>query len=73
MLPDPPSEAVTGRVPTKRFAFRNHVKPGTVIKAVCLTGGYHGVVPTKLANGRWDWPDVAVTKNQGSPRGRASR
>ncbi|MEJ7932508.1 DNA-binding protein [Ramlibacter sp. AN1015] len=50
------------RVPTERFAARNHVKPGTVLKQLCKTGGYHGVVPVKLANNRWDWPNVVVVK-----------
>ena len=50
------------RVPTEIFADRNHVRPGTVIKRLCTTGSYHGIFPIKLANGRWDWPDVSVVR-----------
>lgn len=50
------------RVSTEVFAARNHVKHGTVLKRLCKTGSYHGILPRKLANGRWDWPDVVALK-----------
>ena len=63
---DQSTVASPGRVPTEVFAARNHVKHGTVLKRLCKTGSYHGVLPVKLANGRWDWPDVTAVKKQGA-------
>lgn len=62
MSPDLSVIAFAQRVPTEVFATRNHVKHGTVLKRLCKTGSYHGIVPLKLANGRWDWPDVTAVK-----------
>ena len=41
---------------TAEIAERNLVKPQTVLKRLCLTGSYFGVVPKKLPNGRLAWP-----------------
>lgn len=62
-----PEERVEQRVSTEVFAARNHVKPQTVIKRLCLTQSYHGIKPVKLANGRWDWPDVVALKHRQMP------
>ncbi|WP_034293833.1 hypothetical protein [Herbaspirillum sp. RV1423] len=51
---------------TGKFAEANLVKSQTVRKRFCATGSYHGVVPTKLANGRLLWPDVIVTLRDGA-------
>ena len=56
-------QGTSRRVPTEIFADRNHVKSATVIKRLCTTGSYHGIFPIKLANGRWDWPDITAVKN----------
>lgn len=63
-------QGTSRRVPTEIFADRNHVKPGTVIKRLCTTGSYHGICPIKLANGRWDWPDVSVVRYQSDHKAR---
>lgn len=52
------------RGPTKSFAALNHVEPQSVLKRLCQTGSYHGVVPQKLASGLWDWPLLPVRKQQ---------
>lgn len=52
------------RGPTKAFAALNHVEPQSVLKRLCQTGSYHGVVPEKLASGLWDWPLVPVKKQK---------
>jgi hypothetical protein len=60
------SPPLTHGVETAIFASNNLVKPQTVRKSHCVLGEYHGVVPTKLANGRLLWPDVIVTKRDGA-------
>lgn len=56
------TETDTQGVSTKVIAERNHVKPASVIKRLCLTGSYYGIRPDRLANGRLDWPDVPAVK-----------
>lgn len=41
---------------TKEFARDHHVLPQTVRKRYSKTGGYFGIKPRKLPNGRLDWP-----------------
>ncbi len=41
---------------TAEFSKQYLVKPQTVLKRLCETGSYFGVVPTKLPNGRLAWP-----------------
>jgi hypothetical protein len=41
---------------TAEIAKANLVKPQTVLKRLCLTGSYFGIVPNKLPNGRLAWP-----------------
>ena len=55
-------ETDTKGVSTKVIAERNHIKPASVIKRLCLTGSYFGIRPNTLANGRLDWPDVPAVK-----------
>lgn len=42
---------------TEEFAKRYFVKPQSVRKQYSQKGAYFGVVPTKLKNGRLEWPD----------------
>lgn len=60
-VPDNPPR----RVNTATFAARNLVKPQTVRARYCRTGSYHGIKPTKLANGRQSWPDVQAVAASG--------
>lgn len=41
---------------TRDFAESRLVKSQTVLKRLCETGSYYGVVPKKLPNGRLAWP-----------------
>ncbi len=45
---------------TQAFASLNAVQPQTVLKRLCQTGSYFGVVPVKLRNRRLLWPAVRV-------------
>lgn len=42
---------------TKEFAKRYFVKPQSVRKQYCVKGSYFGIKPTKLKNGRLEWPN----------------
>lgn len=66
MSPDQSLVESPGRGPTKDFAALNHVEPQSVLKRLCLFGSYHGVVPEKLANNRWDWPLVRAKRPTGT-------
>jgi hypothetical protein len=50
---------------TGEFAAALRLKPQTFRKALCCTGSYFGVRPTKLPNGRLLWPASAIAKLTG--------
>ncbi len=47
---------MTKETTTREFAKSNLVEMQTVLKRLCQTGSYFGVVPRKLPNGRLAWP-----------------
>ena len=48
------------KVDTLEAADRLRVKPQTIRRALCLSGHYLGLKPTKLPNGRLLWDAAAV-------------
>jgi hypothetical protein len=44
---------------TNDFAYQINILGSSIHRRVCITGSYYGVVPTKLPNGRLDWPNDA--------------
>ncbi len=44
---------------TNDFADQINILGSSIHRRVCITGSYYGVVPTKVPNGRLDWPDDA--------------
>lgn len=47
---------------TEQLAEKLHVKPNTIRSALCRTGSYMGIRPTKLPNRFLAWPDDAVER-----------
>jgi len=47
---------MTKQATTREYANKHLVQPQTVLKRLCETGSYFGVVPRKLPNGRLAWP-----------------
>ncbi len=48
------------KLDTLEAAERLRVKPQTIRRALCLSGHYLGLTPTKLPNGRLLWDAAAV-------------
>jgi hypothetical protein len=44
---------------TNDFADQINILGPSIHRRYCLTGSYYGVTPTKLPNGRLDWPNDA--------------
>lgn len=44
---------------TNDFAEQINILGPSIHRRYCLTGSYYGVTPTKLPNGRLDWPNDA--------------
>ncbi len=45
---------------TEQLAAALHLKPQSIRKRLCRTGGYYSLRPTKLPNGRLMWPANSV-------------
>jgi hypothetical protein len=61
------------RGPPKALAALNHVEPQSILKRLCQTGSFHGLVPDKLATGMWDWPLVRVKRQKSTAAPAASQ
>ncbi|MFP3977327.1 hypothetical protein [Marinobacter sp. KMM 10035] len=53
---------------TEQLAEKLHVKPNTIRSALCRTGSYMGIRPTKLPNRFLAWPDDAVERLVAQPQ-----
>jgi hypothetical protein len=47
---------------TEEFAEQLTIRPQSIRKRYCQTGGYFGVRPVKMPNGRLMWPADAIQK-----------
>lgn len=53
---------------TDELANMLNLQPGSLRVRLCKTGSYFGLVPTKLPNGRLQWPADAVQQLTGGQK-----